>query len=78
MNRVKNSIKAKTVEMFNRNNPVGTPVRYWTGAIEGEGKTGKTRSEAQLLGGHTPVVWVDTHAACVALTHVMVIREVKA
>lgn len=28
-----------------------------------------TRSRAQVLGGHTAVVWVDGHGACIALTH---------
>ena len=32
-------------------------------------------SEAQVLGGHTPVVWVDGHAACIALTHINPIEE---
>ena len=35
----------------------------------------RTRSEAQVLGGHTDVVWVDGHSACIALTHVDAITE---
>ncbi|GAA2411073.1 hypothetical protein GCM10010404_81230 [Nonomuraea africana] len=49
---------------------VGTPVRYWSGYREGEGKTSRTRSTAQLLGGHTAVVWLEDVAGCVSLTHV--------
>lgn len=30
----------------------------------------RTRSEAQVLGGHTDVVWVDGHSACIALDHI--------
>jgi hypothetical protein len=30
----------------------------------------RTRSRASVLGGHTAVVWVDGHGACIALTHV--------
>lgn len=59
------------VAAFNDTVPVGTPVRYWTGDRDlDEAKTGQTRTRAHLLGGHTPVVWVTGHAACIALTHV--------
>jgi hypothetical protein len=61
---------ASTVDAWNKRVVVGTHVRYWTGVREDEPKTGETRSQAQLLGGHTPVVWVTGHAACIALTHV--------
>lgn len=60
----------RAVSRFNNLNPVGTPVHYWPGAREGDGKTSFTRTEAQLLSGHTPVVWVDAEASCIALTHV--------
>jgi hypothetical protein len=49
--------------------PEGTPVRYWTGAREGDGETGRTRSRATVLGGRA-VVWVTGHRAYIALTHV--------
>lgn len=64
------------VDLWNANVSVGTPVRYWTGVREGDGKTGVTRSEAYLLGasngqpGHTPVVFVEGEGSCIALTHV--------
>lgn len=61
----------RKVSTFNIYHPVGTPVRYWTGALEGEGVESKTTTPAQLLGGHTAVVWVEGHAACVALSHVL-------
>ncbi len=35
----------------------------------------RTRSVAQVLGGHTDVVWVDGHSACIALTHIDVIAN---
>jgi len=46
------------------------PVRYWTGAREGDGQLGTTRTGAQVLGGHTAVLWVHEHSACIALTHI--------
>ena len=30
----------------------------------------RTRSRAEVLGGHTDAVWVDGHSACIALTHI--------
>lgn len=54
---------------------VGTVVRYWTGARQGEGKLSTTRTEAVVLSGHTAVVWVEGHSACVALTHVEAVTE---
>ncbi|GAA0495209.1 hypothetical protein Ade02nite_19050 [Paractinoplanes deccanensis] len=66
--------KRKTVERFNRDDPVGTPVRFWPGVRSGEGIESATRSSAQILSGHTPVVWVEGHAGCIALTHVEPIR----
>ncbi|MCC5574522.1 hypothetical protein IMZ11_02565 [Microtetraspora sp. AC03309] len=68
--------RQSAVDAWNAHVPVGTPVRYWTGVREGEGKTGVTRSEAYLLGassgqpGHTPVVFVTGAGSCIALTHV--------
>ena len=51
--------------------PVGTLVRYWRGVREGEPSgVGKVRWPAELLGGHTPVVWIEDCTGCVALTHV--------
>lgn len=70
------------VDAWNARVPVGTPVRYWTGAREhfgdappDEGKTSHTSSEAWLLGGHTPVVRVYGESACIALTHVQPTTE---
>lgn len=42
---------------------------------EGAGQTGRTRSAASVLSGHTAVVWVTGHAACIALAHVQPIPE---
>lgn len=50
--------------------PIGAPVRYWTGDRTGPGKPGTVKHAAQVLGGHTAVLWVEEHGACIALTHV--------
>ncbi|MGY5634148.1 hypothetical protein ACW7N6_38045 [Streptomyces sp. UC1A3] len=69
---------AAHVAAWNRRYPEGTPVRYWTGAREGEGAVGETRSAASVLEGHTAVVWVTGHSACVALSHVQPVRRMEA
>lgn len=60
----------KLVAKWNERFPVGTQVRYWTGVREGSGKVSVTRSEAEVLSGHTAVVWIKDVSGCVALSHV--------
>lgn len=62
------------IDRFNKDNPVGTPVRYWPGVLKGVGVESKTRSVAQVLGSHTVVVWVENYSGCIALSHVRAIR----
>jgi hypothetical protein len=62
-----------TVDSFNRNNPVGTKVRYWTFEREGDGKIGFTIVPAEVLSGHTAVVWISGCSSCAALSHVEVL-----
>lgn len=69
---------AERVEAWNLTYPEGQAVRYWTGAREGVGQKGRTRSAASVLEGHTAVVWVTGHDACIALTHVKPIPESEA
>ena len=64
-----------TAAQWNAKYPVGTPVVAYPGCRpegdpNGERLVTRTRSKAETLGGHTPVVWVDGHGACIALTHV--------
>jgi len=58
------------VAHWNESHPVGTPVRFWAGVREGDGKVGETRGPASVLGGRTAIVWVAGCGSCVALTHV--------
>ena len=55
---------------WNQRFPVGTRVRYWTGPRDGRGKVSTTRSEAQVLGGHSAAIWVEGESSCIALSHV--------
>lgn len=64
-----------TAAEFNARYPVGTPVVAYPGARPEDFPDDprivtRTRSKATVLGGHTDVVWVDGHSACIALTHV--------
>lgn len=62
--------QGKLVDQWNARHPVGTPVEYWTFVREGTGKMSRTRTNAQLLSGHTAVVWVDGEPSCISLSHV--------
>jgi hypothetical protein len=69
-----------TIAEWNASHPVGTPVAAYPGARpeddpDCERLVTRTRSEAQVLEGHTDVVWVDGHPACIALAHIDVITE---
>lgn len=60
---------------FNKLFPVGMPVVAYPGVRPEDDRNAprlvtKTRSEAQLFCGHTDVVWVEGHGACIALTHI--------
>jgi hypothetical protein len=58
------------VRLFNAAYTVGTLCRYWKGVREGEGKLARTRTEAQMLSGHTAVVWLEGVSGCISLSHV--------
>lgn len=63
------------VDRFNKANAVGTLVRYWKMDREGEPSgQGKTRTQAQVLSGHTAVVWIEGCSGCVAISHVEAVR----
>jgi hypothetical protein len=60
---------------FNALYPIGTPVVAYPGCRPEDDANDErlvtfTRSKAEVLGGHTDVVWVDGHGACIALTHI--------
>jgi len=62
--------KQQIVDDFNRNVPIGTPVRYWKGPVQGVGLESTTASQAAFLSGHTPVIWLTGVVGCIALDHV--------
>lgn len=63
------SERKRAVENFNARYSIGAAFWAYTGLI-GENPIAATlRTRAELLGGHTPVAWLDGVSGCVALTH---------
>ena len=61
-------LKEQQVEAFNLEHPVGSPV---TVRMDGGGILDTAvKHPAQVLGGHTPVVWLDGISGCYALSRV--------
>lgn len=72
--------EAAAVDAWNAAHKVGTAVIAYPGARPEDIPSAprlvtSTRSEAQLFCGHTAVVWVHGHGACIALSHVDVRDE---
>jgi hypothetical protein len=58
----------RVVARWNKLHPVGTWVRYCEIAGESEKPlVTQTRTPAQMLSGHTAVVWLKGKAGCVAI-----------
>jgi hypothetical protein len=56
------------VEKFNQDCPVGTIVTVKKD--DGTSITSKVNAPAELLGGHTPVGWVEDMRSCFALERI--------
>lgn len=63
---------AQAVAIWNEKHPVGTSVIVTMDC--GERREAKTRSAAEVLGGHTPVIWLEGITGCYALKRVEVPR----
>lgn len=75
--RDKTSDEEHAAARFNKQHPIGTPVHAYPGFRPEDDPSARrldtrTRSIASVL-GHSAVVWVEGHGACIALTHVDVI-----
>jgi hypothetical protein len=57
------------VDIFNKAVKVGEAVDFWEVIGMGEPARFATESEAEVLGGHTAVVWLKGKRGCVALNH---------
>lgn len=60
---------------WNAKNPVGTLVSFES--IKGQGEThrGKSTTEAQVMGGHSAVIWLEGKSGCVALDHCTAVEQ---
>jgi hypothetical protein len=68
LRRVPEGWEQRLVDDWNAKYPVGTPVTYYYAKDPLiEPRHSRTRSEAQLLAGHTAVVWLEGVAGCWAL-----------
>ena len=65
--------REEIVKNWNQLNLVGSPCVYENDF--GSKMSTKTRSEAWLLGGHTPVVLVDRISACVELERITITKD---
>ena len=54
---------------FNAKWPLGTLVHYYPVLGHPVFREGHTRSVAQILSGHTPVIWLDSERGCVCLVN---------
>lgn len=68
MNESQDVMQAK-VDAFNDRNPVGSAVTVVKDL--GERVETKVRHPAEILSGHTPVVWLEGISGCYALARVV-------
>jgi hypothetical protein len=71
------NIKALTakVDAWNASNKIGVDVAYRRD--NGKATLTKTRTEAQVLSGHTAVIWLDDVSGCVDLSRVNAIESLR-
>jgi hypothetical protein len=66
--RVKRPDPQKEVDAWNTTVPVGTAVDY-TSYPGAKAERFATRTAAEVLSGHTAVVWLQGKSGCVAISH---------
>lgn len=59
----------KQCDQWNAANEVGTTVSFEELVGRGETFRGKSASEAQVMGGHSAVIWLEGKSGCVDLGH---------
>lgn len=59
---------------WNEKYPVGTEVEYHPVIDEPEHRIRTTRTEAQVLSGHTAVIWLNGERGCVCLEACKAVR----
>lgn len=61
-------------DAWNQKNPVGTAVSFEEIVGRGETFRGNSASEAEVMGGHTAVIWLEGKRGCVDLSHCKAIK----
>jgi hypothetical protein len=69
MSRLSPAQMQKACDQFNAKHTVGDTITVFTGLRGENPQQAQTRSPAQILNGHTAVVYT-TVGGCIALTHV--------
>lgn len=69
MNRRKKQDPQVAVDAWNAKYPVGTEVEFQSYKPDGPVDRYKTSTEAEVLSGHTAVVWLTGKSGCVCLDH---------
>ena len=67
MNRPNPKKLQEQCDEYNAKHPIGSTVRYHTVIGEQAATTYQTRTAAQVLSGHTAVVWLENFSGCVSL-----------
>lgn len=70
MNDSKVVTAAEAAERWNKRHPIGTPILYWPGVMEGLGRESTVRSEAWVMPSGIAVAKVEGYAGGIALTHI--------
>ena len=65
----------KQCDEWNAANEVGTTVSYEEIIGEGETHRAPSYSEAQVLSGHSAVIWLEGKRGCVSLDHCTAVEE---
>lgn len=68
--KVRQQMLIGIVQDWNRRHPIGTPILFWPGAMEGPGKESKVRSEAWIMPNGVAVAMVEDYAGGIALMHI--------
>ncbi|MCC9290078.1 hypothetical protein [Pseudomonas aeruginosa] len=58
-------------EAWNKLHGIATQIAYEEVRREGESHRGRTTTEAQVLGGHSAVIWLERKSGSVSLEHCM-------
>ncbi len=72
--KVKRSAVRKA-EAWNESVKVGDLVEYFPIKGEKESRKLRTRTKAEVLSGHTAVVWLIDQSGCVAVSHCKKVKE---